>query len=144
MIKIKKLHVNAVLPHYATDGASAFDLFCYEDVKWENTSGKHYAIVPTGWAFEVPTEHGMFILSRSGHGRKHLIHLANCVGLLDFDYRGEAIVILMCHLDAPPIIKSGTAVAQACIIETPRQYFEIVDELSETERGASGLGSTGM
>ena len=143
-MKIKKLHENAILPRYATDGSAGFDLFCYEDVVWETKGGVHVAEVHTGWNFELEREHGMFILSRSGHGRKQLTHLANCVGLLDFDYRGEAIVVLMCHLNVPPIIKAGTAIAQAVVMETPKVFFDVVDELSETERGASGFGSTGM
>ena len=144
MIKIKRLHDKAILPHYGTDGASAFDFFCYEDVNWTCRGGVWTAEVNTGWAFEIPHEHGMFLLSRSGQGRNHLTHLTNCVGLIDFDYRGEVIILLMCHLNLPPVIKAGIGIGQACIIETPRQHFEIVDELSETERGASGLGSTGM
>lgn len=142
MINIKKLHENAIPPHYATHGASAFDLYCYNDVEWSRRGGVWEATVHTGWAFEIPVEHGMFLLSRSGHGRKHLIHLANCVGLLDFDYRGEAIIMLMCHLDLPPQIKEGTAIAQAVVVETPRVQFDIVDELSTTERGSNGFGST--
>lgn len=143
-MRIKKLNENAIPPYYATQGSAGFDLFCYEDVVWETKGGVHVAEVHTGWAFEVEREHGMFLLSRSGHGRKQLTHLANCVGLLDFDYRGEAIIILMCHLNVPPIIKAGTAVAQAVVLETPKMLFEVVDELSETERGENGFGSTGM
>ena len=143
-MKIKKLHENAILPEYATDGSAGFDLFCYEDVVWETKGGVHVAEVHTGWAFELEREHGMFALSRSGHGRKHLTHLANCLGLIDSDYRGEVIVILMCHLNLPPIIKAGTAVVQAVVLETPRMFFDVVNELSDSERGASGFGSTGM
>lgn len=143
-MKIKRMHEKAILPRYMTDGASGFDLFCYEDVVWETKGGVHVAEVYTGWAFEVEREHCMFLLSRSGHGRKQLTHLANCVGLLDFDFRGEALIILMCHLNVPPVIKEGTAIAQAVVLETPKMFFEVVNELSETERGASGFGSTGM
>ena len=143
MIKIKKLHVNAVLPHYATDGAGCFDLSSIENVKWEYNSGVLTALVKTGLAFEIPQGYTMFIFSRSGHGFKHGVTLANATGVIDADYRGEVMVKLSSHLHIFDIEK-GTKIAQACIIETPRQYFEIVDELSETERGASGFGSTGM
>ena len=141
-MKIKQLHEKAILPRYGTEGASAFDLFCHEDVEWKNRGGVWHAEVYTGWAFEVEREHGMFLLSRSGHGRNHLTHLSNCVGLLDFDYRGEAIILLMCHLSLPPVIKAKTAIAQACIIETPKVFFEVVNELTKTVRGDGGFGST--
>jgi len=142
-IKIKKLHDKAILPHYATDGASAFDLFCYEEPKWQWNCDKYWvAIVHTGWAFEIPKEHGMFILSRSGHGFKNNTTLANSVGLLDFDYRGEAMVKLICFDRMHPHIKKGQAIAQVAILHTPRQYFEVVNGLSNTSRGANGFGST--
>ena len=141
-IKIKKLHKDAILPRYSTDGASAFDLFAHEDVKWEYESGAYSALVKTGWAFEIPEGKGMFILSRSGHGFKNLVHLANCVGLLDFDYRGEAMVKLVGLGNTVPEIKAGKAVAQVVILDTPRVFFNVKDELSETERGSDGFGST--
>jgi len=142
-MKIKKLHDKAILPHYATDGASAFDLFCYEEIDWRWTCDRYWsAIIPTGWAFEIPKEHGMFILSRSGYGFKNDTTLANSVGLLDFDYRGECIVKLICFDDIYPKIRVGQAIAQVAILHTPRQYFEVVDELSNTNRGSNGFGST--
>ena len=141
-MKIKKLHPDALLPKYSSDGASAFDLFCYENVEWKLEENIWTAVIKTGWAFEIEKEYGMFILSRSGHGFKALTHLANCVGLLDFDYRGEAMVKLVCLKSSPPVLEAGIAVAQVCVIETPRQYFDVVEELSETERGTNGFGST--
>ncbi len=143
-MKIKRLHKKAILPRYATDGSSAFDLFCYEEPKWEINDICLTSIIHTGWAFEIPEEHGMFILSRSGHGFKNNTTLSNSIGLLDFDYRGEALVKLICFDYEPPLISAGTAIAQACIIETPRQFFEVVDELTETKRGHNGFGSTGL
>jgi len=73
---------------------------------------------------------------------KHLTNLVNSVGLLDFDYRGEAMIKLMSFNAYPPEITRGQAIAQVAIIETPRIFFEIVDELSDTKRGSKGFGST--
>lgn len=143
-MKIKRLHKDAILPHYSTEGASAFDVYCYEDVVWTPRSGFHEALVHTGWAYEIPHEHGLFILSRSGHGFHHNTSLANSIGLLDFDYRGELMVKLICFDVVPPMIKAGKAVAQCVLMNTPRCYFMETEDLSETERGAKGLGSTGM
>ena len=96
MINIKRLHKDAIEPKYSTFGSSAFDLFCYEDVVWEITSNHNWvALVNTGWAFDVPNDYGMFILSRSGHGFKNLTTLGNSVGLLDSDYSP------LCKLDEP-------------------------------------------
>jgi len=141
-MKIKRLHQDAILPHYATEGASAFDVFAYHDVKWRLESGIFIARIHTGWAFEIPHEHGLFILSRSGHGFKHNATLSNSIGLLDFDYRGELMVKLICFSNTPPEIKAGQAVAQCVLMPTPRVYFCEVDELGETERGVKGFGST--
>lgn len=142
-MKIKKLHEKAILPQYSSDGASAFDLFAYEDVKWKQTDVEIFeALIQTGWAFEIPHETGLFILSRSGHGFKNNTTLANSVGLLDFDYRGEAMVKLICNYPIPPTIKAGQAVAQCVLMSTPRCNFMQVDELSETLRSKNGFGST--
>ena len=143
-MKIKKLHEKAILPHYATDGASAFDVFAYEDVEWVLGDEFWEAVIPTGWAFEIPHEHGLFIFSRSGHGFKHNTTLSNSVGLLDYDYRGELKVKLICFSNTPPAIKAGTAVAQCVLMQTPRSYFCVVDELTDTMRGKNGFGSTGL
>lgn len=142
-MKIKRLHEKAIRPHYGSDGASAFDVFCYDDVKWtKNTNGLWTATVPIGWAFEIPHENGLFILSRSGHGFKSDTTLSNSIGLLDYDYRGELMVKLICFEAQHPKIKAGQAVAQCVLLETPRCFFMEVEELSETERGANGFGST--
>jgi len=131
------------MPHYATDGSSAFDLFCYEEPEWELNEEKFWiTIIKTGWAFEIPKGYGMFILSRSGHGFKNDTTLSNSVGLLDFDYRGEAMIKLICFDFYQPEIKAGQAIAQAAIIKTPRMFFKVVDELSDTKRGSNGFGST--
>ena len=141
-MKIKRLHVDAKLPIYASDGASAFDVFGLEDVVWEFNGMCWNATVETGWAFEIPHEHGLFILSRSGHGFNHLVHLGNCVGLLDYDYRGQLLVRLVCFIPTPPIIEKGKAIAQCVLLSTPKTYFIISEELSETKRGEKGIGST--
>jgi len=157
-MKIKRLHEKALLPRYSTEGASAFDLFCYEDVQWKESTTQvrkftdtpdeyevvkcHTALVHTGWSMEIPHECGLFILSRSGHGFNHTTTLVNSVGLLDYDYRGEAMVKLVCFDNTPPVIEAGKAVAQCVLMSTPKCYFMVSDELSETQRNENGFGST--
>lgn len=141
-MKIKKLDDNALLPRYSTEGSSGFDLFTYKDVEWEQVGSVWIATIPTGWAFEIDREHGMFLLSRSSQGFSHLTHLVNCVGLVDFDFRKQCMVKLMCHLAIPPVIKKGDAICQAVILETPRMFFEVVQELSKPVDEHAGFGST--
>ena len=150
-IKIKKLHPGAKMPTYATDGSTAFDLYALAVnsayLVGDNVYPGHSALCRTGLAFEIPEGHGMFILSRSGHGFNFDTRLANCVGLLDFDYRGEAMVKLTCdHEDdeRPPLyVRPGDRIAQAVIIPVPRVNFTFADDLSNTARGTGGFGSTG-
>ena len=141
-MNIKRLDDKAILPRYSTEGSSAFDLFAYKDVKWDLENNIWTAIIPTGWAFEVPHNHGMFLHSRSGHGFNHLTHLVNCVGLLDWDFSKQCMVKLICHRSVPPEIKKGQAVCQAVILETPRMFFEVVDKLGNEGMNHSGFGST--
>ena len=142
-MKIKRLHNDAILPRYSSEGASAFDVFAFKEVNWhKNSNGLWFTVIETGWAFEIPHEHGLFILSRSGHGFKNDTTLANSIGLLDYDYRGQLMVKLICFEKELPEIEVGKAVAQCVLLPTPKCYFMITDDLTETERNTSGFGST--
>ncbi len=155
-IKIKKLHPNAKLPTYATDGSGCFDLYAATVDGMAHIGSNIWPSIPvsfgTGLAFEIPAGHVMLVFSRSGHGFKHDVRLANCVGVIDADYRGEVAVKLTCDdqmidgdPDATPMfVKPGDRIAQALIIPFPRVTFVEADALSSTERGAGGFGSTGQ
>ena len=97
-IKIKKLSPLAKEPTYATDGSGCFDLYSTNIVPMLVQEGWPVE-VGTGLAFEIPLGYGMFILSRSGHGFKFDTRLANCVGFIDSDYRGEIKVKLTCDVE---------------------------------------------
>ncbi len=138
-VKINKLHPDAVIPKYATPGAACFDLHAVSTA-YVNSS----AIIDTGLAFEIPQDHVMLIFSRSGHGFKNDVRLANCVGIIDSDYRGEVKVKLTCDSqDYSLSVNHGDRIAQAMILPVQQVSFLEVDELSNTERGAGGFGSTG-
>ena len=177
-MKIKKLNSKAIPPHYATEGASCFDIFCYEKPEWITEKGNWVTTIKTGWAVEIPHEHALMLYSRSGHGFNHHTKLINGTGVIDFDYKpfckekhsnkngdckhfkrivmgkkcnclecehyykAEVMIKLICHATSYPQIKAGEAVAQGCIVNTPRTYFMEVEELSETVRGEKGIGST--
>lgn len=142
-IKIKKLHPDAIVPAYASSGAACFDLHTVESGYVDEIDNVN-EIFPTGLAFEVPTGYAMLIFSRSGHGFKHNIRLANCVGIIDADYRGEVKVKLAADFGGDMGVKAGDRIAQAMLVPNPRVHFEVTSELADTDRGAGGFGSTGQ
>ena len=139
-IKLKKLHKRAQEPRYATDGAGCFDLYGINAVEIPPLFA---GTIDTGLAFEIPEGHIMLIGSRSGHGFKHGIRLANCLGFIDSDYRGEVKVRMHNDGPSPFVVEEGERIAQAIVIEAKRLPFEWVDALSDTARGEGGFGSTG-
>lgn len=145
-LKVKKLHPEAIIPAYATDGSAAMDLHALFDASkperkvWGNGS----LVVRTGLSFEIPEGYAMLILSRSGMGFRENTRLANCVGLIDSDYRGEVMVKLTRDDNDGRIgVKHGDRIAQAFLIPLPKLTLVEVDQLSSTERGEGGLGHTG-
>lgn len=151
-LKVKALHPGAIVPQYATDGAACFDLHARMEKPWEEGEVSYAQVNPgtptvirTGLAFEIPDGYVMLIFSRSGHGFKNDIRLANCVGVIDSDYRGEVQVKLTNdNSDGNFLtVKHGDRIAQAMIVPVERVELVQVDELSSTERGEGGFGSTG-
>lgn len=144
-IKIKKIHKDAKIPKYSTDGAACFDLFVADDniPNILHLNNKHI-VLGTGLIFEIPKGYVMKIYSRSGHGFNYNVRLANCVGILDSDYRGECKVKLtLDDYDCVFKINKGDRIAQAMIEKVEQISFLEKDVLSETERNGGGFGSTG-
>ena len=144
-IKIKKLHERAMIPTFATEGAACFDLYAMiEDDKKVPIYKHSPAIIRTGLSFEIPHGYAMMIYSRSGHGFNNDVRLSNCVGVIDSDYRGEVKVKLAADGNEF-YVSYGERIAQAMIIPVPAiEGFLVSNELSETERGDGGFGSTGV
>lgn len=138
-LKVKKLHPDAKLPVYGTEGAACFDLAALEE-----NFVNHSQVIRTGLSFEIPDGHVILVFSRSGHGFKNNVRLANCVGVIDADYRGEVMVKLSNDSNTIFNVNTGDRIAQAMVIPFPRVTFEEVEELSTTERGNGGFGSTGV
>lgn len=139
-IKFKKLNKEALIPSRATEGAAAYDLYSIIEgfVMTEGVS-----IFDTGIAIEIPTGHVGLIFGRSGLAFKNSIQLVNAVAVIDEDYRGSIKIGLVKHDDNSYFhIKRGDRIAQLMILPYPQIEFE-EGELSETKRGAQGLGSTG-
>lgn len=145
-LKVKRLHEDAKLPQYGTTGAACFDVAAVG-------LGHHTQVVQaggayafsTGLAFEIPDGHVMLVFSRSGHGFKQDVRLANCVGVIDADYRGELKVKLTADPQGRGIgVRNGDRIAQCMLMPAPQWQLVEAEELSDTARGAGGFGSTGV
>lgn len=144
LLGVKRLTDTAILPAFATAGAACFDLHAdlladgYNQVYFRESE-----VIRTGLAFDIPEGYALMIYSRSGHGFKNDVRLANCVGVIDSDYTGEVKIKLTIDNEEGFIVEHGSRVAQAMIIKLPSVQLVEVDELKTTERGANGFGSTG-
>ena len=143
-IKVKKLNKNARLPYRATEGSAGADLFACLDNDVVLKPGERF-LVPTGISIELNSiECGAFIFPRSSLSYKNGISLANCVGVVDSDYRGEVKVPLINHSDSDFIIHNDDRIAQLVILPVIIPSFKESDSLNSTERGSGGFGSTGI
>lgn len=141
VLKVQRLISEAKLPRYATKGAACIDFYAAEDALVVNNQA---AIVRTGLAVEVPDGWALMLYSRSGHAFKSNVRLGNCTGVINSDYRGEILVKLTCDSSHTPLhVKKGERICQGMLIEVPQILLIEMDELSCTERGAGGFGSTG-
>ena len=143
-VKIKKLKENAILPLYMTPGAAAADLFACLENDVTLMPGER-ASVPTGIAISPErTDIVALIFGRSGFGIKKGVTLANSVGVVDSDYRGEIRVCLINHGEEPFTVRYGDRIAQIMFVPIELASFVPVEDLDETERGEGGFGSTGV
>jgi dUTP pyrophosphatase len=138
-IRIKKLNDDAVMPQYARAWDAGADLFSTEDFKLPAHS---CGLVPTGIAIEIPAGFVGLIHPRSGLATKG-VTVMNAPGTIDAGYRGEIKVILVNHTDKDYDISKGDKIAQLVIQEVREAHFIWSDELSNSERGNGGFGSTG-
>ena len=139
-VKYTKVNENAAEPRRATAGAAGFDL-CAADAVTLRPGDR--VPVPSGIAVAIPENHVGFVIGRSGLGLKHGITMANGVGVIDSDYRGEIHVLLTNRSDTVYTVQSGDRIAQLCIVPVIAAEFELTETLPETGRGANGFGSTG-
>ncbi len=143
-LKIKKLKENAAVPMRATTGSAGMDLSACLDGDIVIEPGE-IKMIPTGIAAEPDTnEAALLIYPRSGLSSKHGISLANCVGVVDSDYRGEICVPLINHGNESFHVTPGMRIAQLVVTPVILPETEVVQELRETDRNAGGFGSTGQ
>lgn len=146
-MNIKRLSNTAILPTYGSEKAAGIDL--YADVKSLGADKLYIAPnsclkIPTGFAFELPEGYCALILARSGLSTKKGLRPANCVGLCDQDYRGNYVVPLRNDSDDAQVIEHGDRIAQVIFIPYVQATLTEVDELSSTDRGEGGFGSSGV
>ena len=142
VIPVKKLRPNAILPTYGSAEAAGADLYACLEEEITIAPGETY-FVPTGLALEVPRGCAGLIYARSSMGAKRGLAPANKVGVIDSDYRGEVRVVLLNHGSQPQTIQPGARSAQMIITPVLTPVYEEVEDLSDTDRGTGGFGSTG-
>ena len=142
-VEFVKLRENAVVPKYATENSAGADLSACIDEEYTLKAGE-IKMIPTGIAISPKCPSCVaLIYGRSGLGCKKGITLANCVGVVDSDYRGEINVALVNHSSEDYTIKPGERIAQIVFTPVMQGVFTEVSELDATERGEGGFGSTG-
>jgi len=156
-IRIKKLHEDAVIPKYQTNGASGFDLHALEDTYVYPGATK---LVRTGLAVDVGPGYELQVRPRSGLSLKTPLRVANAPGTVDADYRGEICVIMtntstdfsprvdefgfiLTNPNGEQHIKKGDRIAQGVVCPVVQADIEVVDYLDDTNRGSGAFGSTG-
>lgn len=127
-------------PKYQTPNSAGVDLQSTEDV---TISAGKWSVVPTGLFVEIPQDFMGMVCPRSGLAAKHGLTVLNAPGIVDADYRGEIKVILINHGSSDYSVKKGDRIAQLIFAPALQGHLSPVNELSETDRGAGGFGSTG-
>lgn len=143
-IKVKKIYDDVIIPKRGSEQAAGYDLYAhlggYDECEIKpGTTMK----IGTGIAAEIPEGYFGAVFARSGLATKKGLRPANCVGVIDSDYRGEIIVALHNDSKEPQAIQAYERIAQLVILPYLNVSFTEVDELSDTERGEGGFGSTG-
>ena len=130
-------------PAYATNGSAGMDVFASVENDVVVPAGTT-ALIPTGFSIELPAGFEAQIRPRSGLAIKNSIGLMNAPGTIDSDYRGEVKIILTNFGKNDFVVKRGDRIAQMVIAKYERIEWEEAEQLSKTERGSGGFGSTGL
>lgn len=143
-VAVKKLREDAVLPKAGSAQAAGYDLYACSGRGTTVIAPHTTAMIGTGLAAAVPEGYFGGIFARSGLAAKQGLRPANCVGVLDSDYRGEITVALHNDTDEERRIEDGDRIAQLVIMPYLSVSFEEAQDLDSTQRGAGGFGHTGM
>lgn len=140
--QVLKIVSEGICPQYATQGSAGFDLYCNNK---DTIIAKPHEIVkiPTGLKMQIPEGYFGAIYPRSSAGIKLRVKLANTTGIIDSDYRGEVILFLINEGEKDLEINKGDRLVQMIIQPYLRVEIQEVEEISQTDRGEGGIGSTG-
>ena len=142
-VLIKKLHPQAKIPSYKTEGASGMDLMAFIN-KPITVKSQSSCLIPTGISVAFSEDYEIQIRPRSGLAAKNNISVLNTPGTIDCDYRGEIKVILFNHGDKDFIINHQDLIAQMVLTPILKMELEEVDQLPDSIRGSGGFGSPGI
>lgn len=134
----------AIVPEYKTAGAAGADLCAYLPSQNVTLSPGKSALIPTGLFFEIPDGYEVQVRPRSGLAAKNGVTVLNTPGTIDSDYRGEVKVILINLGEEDFTINNGDRIAQMVVAPVTTADFTFAENLSETDRGSGGMGSTGI
>ena len=141
-VRVKRVLEGAKLPTYGSAWAAGADLYACLEAAVTIQPGET-VFIPTGIALEVPQGCAGLIYARSSMGAKRGLAPANKVGVIDSDYRGQVMVALHNHSALPQTVEPQERIAQLLITPVYTPGFVETEELSDTQRGAGGFGSTG-
>lgn len=142
-VAIKKIRESAIMPAYQTEHAAGMDVSADITEPIVLSPGERFA-VPTGIAIALPEGYEAQIRGRSGLAKKFGVTLANGVGTIDADYRGEIHVLLINHGTESFTIEPSMRIAQMVVAKYEKVQWQEANELDETDRGAGGFGHTGV
>ena len=134
----------AIVPEYKTAGAAGADLCAYLPSSIITLLPGKSALIPTGLFFEIPEGYEVQVRPRSGLAAKNGVTVLNTPGTIDSDYRGEVKVILINLGEKEFTISNGDRIAQMVVAPVTTADFTFAENLSETDRGSGGMGSTGV
>lgn len=145
-VNIMRMFDDAIVPTFGSDGAAGADLYARIDNErhMQAIYPNSTQMISTGICMEIPESYVGLVFSRSGLATKQGLSLANCVGVIDSDYRGEIKIALHNHSDSIRKVKHGERVAQIVLVPFLKPVFHEQDSLSDTTRGEGGFGSTGQ
>lgn len=143
-IRVSKIMGDTIpLPRYTTPGSAGLDLPACVKQPIVVQPGERI-MIPTGIAIEIPEKHiAGLVFPRSGLAARHGITLANCVGVIDSDYKGEIVIAVLNQGKSEYTINPGERIAQLVFVPVYQVNLEEAEELQNTERGSGGFGSTG-
>ena len=142
-IDIKKLYEDSIIPTRGTEESAGYDLYAHIDVETKELAPGETFMVGTGIAIEIPKGYYAAIFARSGIAAKRNLRPANCVGVIDSDYRGEIKVPIFNDSNTNQVLENKERVAQMVIMPYLSITFNEVENLSESNRDHAGFGSTG-